>query len=88
MLIKTKGESVRDANGKEFVEWGEFLHTGDKKFVHYKEICKEIVDETDRITGGTKNVSSSPIRLKMYSPSYIPLTLVDLPGLVKNVLPD
>ena len=48
---------------------------------------KEIVDETDRVTGNTKNVSSVPIGLRLYSPSVIPLTLVDLPGLVKNALP-
>lgn len=44
--------------------------------------------ETDRVTGSNKCVSSIPIGLRLYSPSMIPLTLVDLPGLVKNALPD
>lgn len=79
--------SVRDKDGKEYLEWGEFQHTGDKKFIHFDEITKEIVDETDRVTGSNKNVSSVPIGLRLYSPSMIPLTLVDLPGLVKNALP-
>lgn len=48
---------------------------------------QEIVAETDRVTGNTKNISSVPIGLRLYSPSVIPLTLVDLPGLVKNALP-
>jgi replication fork clamp-binding protein CrfC len=87
-LNSTKpGQSVRDKEGKEYLEWGEFQHTGDKKFIKYEEITKEIVDETDRVTGGTMNVSSVPIGLRLYSPSFIPLTLVDLPGLVKNALP-
>ena len=29
---------------------------------------KEIEDETDRVTGKTKNVSSIPINLRVYSP--------------------
>jgi len=78
---------VRDDAGKEYLEWGEFQHTGDKKFIHFDEICKEIVKETDRITGSNLCVSSIPIGLRLYSPSMIPLTLVDLPGLVMNVLP-
>lgn len=87
-LIPTKpGQFVKDEKGKTYEEWGEFLHTKDKKFVHYQEICKEIVAETDRVTGGTLNVSPLPIRLKLFSPTVVPLTLVDLPGLVKNALP-
>lgn len=59
-LIPTKpGQFVKDEKGKTYEEWGEFLHTKDKKFVHYQEICKEIVAETDRVTGGTLNVSPS-----------------------------
>jgi len=33
-------------------------------------------------------VSSIPIGLKLFSPSLIPLTLVDLPGLVRNAIAD
>lgn len=87
-LIPTKpGQNVKDSRGKEFDEWGEFLHTKDKIFTTYSEICKEIVDETDRSTGNSKNISSIPIRLKLFSPTVVPLTLVDLPGLVKNAMP-
>lgn len=87
-LVPTKpGQFVKDSRGQTFEEWGEFLHTKDKKFLHHSEICQEIVAETDRVTGGTLNISSLPIRLKLFSPTVVPLTLVDLPGLVKNPLP-
>lgn len=87
-LNSTKpGQTVRDKDGKEHLEWGEFQHTGDKKFIKFDEITAEIVAETDRVTGSNKNVSSVPIGLRLYSPYVIPLTLVDLPGLVKNALP-
>jgi replication fork clamp-binding protein CrfC len=81
------GQTVRDKDGKEHLEWGEFQHTGDKKFIRFEEITAEIVAETDRVTGNNKCVSSVPIGLRVYSPYVIPLTLVDLPGLVKNALP-
>ena len=38
-LNQTKGLTVRDDKGKESNEWGEFLHTGDKKFIKYEDIC-------------------------------------------------
>ena len=78
---------MRDERGKESNEWGEFLHTGEKKFISYEEICQEIIDETERATGGNNNIISTPIRLKLFSPTMVPLTLVDLPGIVKNAQP-
>lgn len=78
---------MKDEAGKEHTEWGEFNHAGSKKFIKHEEICKEIIAETDRQTGGSKNITTKPINLKIFSPSVIPLTLVDLPGLVKNALP-
>lgn len=78
---------MKDEQGKEHTEWGEFIHAGNKKFIKHKDICQEIIDETDRQTGGSKNITTKPINLKLFSPNVIPLTLVDLPGLVKNALP-
>ncbi|KAA3460078.1 dynamin-related protein 12A [Gossypium australe] len=46
-------------------------------------VRKEIQDETDRETGQTKQISSAPIHLSIYSPNVVNLTLVDLPGLTK-----
>ncbi|XP_038995991.1 dynamin-related protein 12A-like [Hibiscus syriacus] len=46
-------------------------------------VRKEIQDETDTKTGQTKQISSVPIHLTIYSPNVVNLTLVDLPGLTK-----
>ncbi|XP_065201827.1 dynamin-1-like protein [Planococcus citri] len=64
-------------------EWGTFLHTKNKIFTNFDEIRKEIENETDRMAGDNKGISSEPITLKIYSPRVLNLTLVDLPGLTK-----
>lgn len=64
-------------------EYGEFLHCRGKKFTDFDAIRKEIEDETDRVTGNNKGISSVPINLRVYSPHVLNLTLVDLPGLTK-----
>ncbi|WVZ69274.1 hypothetical protein U9M48_018087 [Paspalum notatum var. saurae] len=46
-------------------------------------VRKEIADETDRGTGHTKQISTVPIYLSIYSPNVVNLTLIDLPGLTK-----
>eukprot|EP00768_Dysnectes_brevis_P008779 gnl/Dysnectes_brevis/821_a906_3671.p1 GENE.gnl/Dysnectes_brevis/821_a906_3671~~gnl/Dysnectes_brevis/821_a906_3671.p1 ORF type:complete len:717 (+),score=271.75 gnl/Dysnectes_brevis/821_a906_3671:39-2153(+) len=69
-------------------EWGEFSHIRDRKFDKFEDICQEIVDETDRVTGTNKGISSKPILLKLYSPNVVNLTLVDLPGITRNPIGD
>ncbi|KAL8136535.1 hypothetical protein V2J09_002536 [Rumex salicifolius] len=64
-------------------EWGEFLHLPGKKFYDFGEIRKEIQAETDRETGTNKGVSDKQIRLKIFSPNVLDITLVDLPGITK-----
>lgn len=64
-------------------EWGEFMHLPRKKFTDFAAVRKEIADETDRETGRSKQISSVPIHLSIYSPNVVNLTLVDLPGLTK-----
>jgi dynamin GTPase len=49
-------------------EYAEFLHTKGKKFVDFDMVRKEIEDETDRMTGSNKGISSIPINLRVYSP--------------------
>lgn len=39
--------------------------------------------ETDREAGGNKGVVDKQIRLKIFSPNVLDITLVDLPGLTK-----
>ncbi|KAK7251654.1 hypothetical protein RIF29_35032 [Crotalaria pallida] len=64
-------------------EYAEFLHLPRKRFSDFAAVRKEIADETDRITGRTKQISNIPIQLSIYSPNVVNLTLIDLPGLTK-----
>lgn len=61
------------------------MHKPGKKYFNFEEIRDEIVQETDRATGGAsaKGISPEPINLRIYSPHVLTLTLVDLPGLTK-----
>ncbi|XP_053412920.1 dynamin-1-like protein isoform X11 [Nycticebus coucang] len=76
---KTTGEE----NGVDAEEWGKFLHTKNKLYTDFDEIRQEIENETERISGNNKGVSPEPIHLKIFSPSVVNLTLVDLPGMTK-----
>lgn len=87
-LINNGPESRQTASGeKEFgsclEEYGEFLHKPGEKFFDFAEIRKEIIEETNRLTGQNKGISSQPISLRIYSPDVLNLTLVDLPGITK-----
>ncbi|XP_051144978.1 phragmoplastin DRP1C [Andrographis paniculata] len=64
-------------------EYAEFLHAPKKRFTDFASVQQEIADETDRITGKTKQISNVPIHLSIYSPNVVDLTLIDLPGLTK-----
>lgn len=64
-------------------EYGKFLHTKDKIFQNFDEIKLEIQNETDRLGGTNKGICIDPIRLKIFSPRVLNLTLVDLPGIIK-----
>uniref|UniRef100_A0A5B7AY30 Putative dynamin-related protein 3A-like n=1 Tax=Davidia involucrata TaxID=16924 RepID=A0A5B7AY30_DAVIN len=77
-LLQTK----RKADGTE-EEYGEFLHLPGKRFYNFNEIRNEIQSETERVAGGNKNVSEKQIRLKIFSPNVLDITLVDLPGITK-----
>ncbi|KAI7748420.1 hypothetical protein M8C21_007577 [Ambrosia artemisiifolia] len=64
-------------------EYAEFGHLPRRRFTDFSLVRKEIQDETDRITGKTKQISPIPIHLSIYSPHVVNLTLIDLPGLTK-----
>eukprot|EP00250_Pteridium_aquilinum_P002026 c12236_g2_i1 orf=1-1644(-) len=68
---------------EEGTEYAEFLHMPKKRFTDFAAVRKEIQDETDRITGRSKQISPVPIHLSIYSPHVVNLTLIDLPGLTK-----
>ncbi|MEW5310694.1 MAG: hypothetical protein WDW38_002465 [Sanguina aurantia] len=67
---------------------GEFLHAPGKVFTDFGQIRQEIALETERLVGSNKNVSEKPIRLKIFSPRVLTMTLVDLPGLTKIAVGD
>lgn len=77
---KKKTEGEEEGNGN---EWGEFLHLPDQKFTDFDSIRNEIIRETDRVAGKGKAVSNNAIRLSVFSPNVLNLTLVDLPGITK-----
>ncbi|KAK9690581.1 hypothetical protein RND81_09G138900 [Saponaria officinalis] len=64
-------------------EWGEFLHIPGKRFFDFNDIRREIQAETDREAGANKGVIDKQIRLKIFSPGVLDITLVDLPGITK-----
>jgi dynamin 1-like protein len=70
------------------LEWAEFLHNPSKKFTDFQEVRREIEAQTELNAGKNKNISPMPITLKVYSPHVLTLTLIDLPGLVRNAVGD
>ncbi|KAG2291771.1 hypothetical protein Bca4012_007721 [Brassica carinata] len=79
-LLQTKSKS----NGGSDDEWGEFLHLPNNHRIYdFSEIRREIEAETNRLAGDNKGVSAKQIRLKIYSPNVLDITLVDLPGITK-----
>ncbi|XP_042511972.1 phragmoplastin DRP1E-like [Macadamia integrifolia] len=64
-------------------EYAEFLHLPKRRFTDFGVVRREIEEETNRVTGRTKQISPIPIHLSIYSPNVVNLTLVDLPGLTK-----
>uniref|UniRef100_A0A0E0IJ72 Dynamin-type G domain-containing protein n=1 Tax=Oryza nivara TaxID=4536 RepID=A0A0E0IJ72_ORYNI len=69
-------------------EWGEFLHAPARRFHDFDQIKREIQLETDKEAGGNKGVSEKQIRLKIFSPNVLDITLVDLPGITRVPLGD
>lgn len=80
--VKGDGNKPKDIKGS-LDEYGEFLHMPGRKFHDFAAIRQEIVAETERLTGRNRGVDPTPIRLKIYSPYVLALTLVDLPGIAK-----
>ncbi|XP_070973443.1 dynamin-1-like protein isoform X4 [Oncorhynchus clarkii lewisi] len=72
-----------EENGVDGEEWGKFLHTKNKIYTDFDEICLEIEAETERVSGNNKGITDEPIHLKIFSPHVVNLTLVDLPGITK-----
>ena len=71
-----------DKKQQEGDTWGEFLHSGSKKYFDFNAIRTEIEKETERVAPN-KAIAYEPINLKIYSPTVLNLTLIDLPGMTK-----
>lgn len=69
-------------------EWAEFHHQPGRKYDDFGQVKQEIENETARIAGSNKGINRQPINLKIFSPSVLNLTLVDLPGLTKVPIGD
>jgi GTPase SAR1 family protein len=73
---------------KDSQEFAVFLDQPDRVFTDFEEVRNEIQEATKRVVGSGKGISDEPINLKIFSPKVLNITLVDLPGLVVNALPD
>jgi len=69
-------------------EWAEFLHSPGHRFTDFEAVRREIEAETARVAGLNKGINRLPIHLKIFSPTVLNLTLVDLPGLTKIPIGD
>lgn len=69
-------------------DYAEFGHKKGLRFTDFDKVKEEILLETNRLVGENKNVSETPILLRMFSKKSINLTLVDLPGLTKVPVED
>lgn len=45
-------------------EWAKFLHQKNKIFTDFRDVLKEIENETERIAGSNKGIAHEPISLK------------------------
>ncbi len=63
-------------------DWAEFGHVPSKKWT-FNQVAKEIAEQTIRLAGSNKGIVDEAIKVSIYSPTVIPLTIVDLPGMVK-----
>eukprot|EP01084_Bolivina_argentea_P062151 113645_1 len=79
-LSNSDDSKREEKDNKNNLTWGEFLHSGSKKYYDFNEIRKEIEKETDRVAPN-KAISYEPINLKIFSNSVLNLTLIDLPGM-------
>ncbi|KAL9245617.1 hypothetical protein vseg_019246 [Gypsophila vaccaria] len=87
-LVRTSGDNNTDFSnvdngGDVGSEYGEFLHLPGKRFFDFSLIRREIQAETEREAGANKGISDRTIRLTIYSPNVLDITLIDLPGITR-----
>lgn len=68
---------------KEKMTYAEFAHRKGEVFTDFKNVRKEIEQNTELVAGDNKGISTLPIVLKIFSSKAINLSLIDLPGIAK-----
>jgi len=64
-------------------EYAEFSHLKGERVRDWNLVRKEIEEETQKIAGQNKGISSMPIIVRIFSPNVVDLNIVDLPGITK-----
>lgn len=64
-------------------EWIEFAHRPNEKYFDFFKAREEIDMDTERVCGRNKDISATPLLVKVFSRNVVDLTLVDLPGITK-----
>ena len=59
------------------------MHLPKKKQTDFNEVEQEIRLQTDGLAGTNSGIVDKPIRVTVYSPKVVNLTVVDLPGIIK-----
>lgn len=54
-----------------------------RKYYNFDEVCKRIIEETDKVAGVNKNIVDDPIKLTIFSSDCPDLTIIDLPGITR-----
>ena len=81
LLLQLVHVSEEAAEG--FWGWAKFLHNEEKIYQDFGEVRNEIEKLTEDVAGNNKGISSEPIRLRIFSPYVLNLTLIDLPGMTR-----
>ena len=82
-LIHSKEIEANEESGENPWGYGVFLHRGEQRYYNFDDICQEIQQDTDKVSGSNKGISSESITLRIYSPHVLNLTLCDLPGITR-----
>ncbi|KAI6655244.1 Dynamin-1-like protein isoform X2 [Oopsacas minuta] len=82
-LIHSENIEANEESGENPWGYGVFLHRGEHKYYNFDDICLEIQQDTDKVSGGNKGISAEAITLRIYSPHVLNLTLCDLPGITR-----
>ncbi|XP_042905329.2 dynamin-1 [Parasteatoda tepidariorum] len=80
----TRRPTIIQMTPNQHEEYVVFSHKPEVRFTDFKKVREEIETETRRYPGPT-GFTSDPIIMQIYSPRVLKLTVVDLPGLIKNV---